>query len=185
MKKFILIAFCFITFFKIDIASAQKDTIDFNDNPTKTNKKKLSDKVFFGGTFGLQFGTVTSVNISPVVGYRIIPQVECGFGASFDYYRNSFYDYQFTYYGANAFVRYFPVKNFFIQGSAEMLNVEPVSSIAGLGGSRVWIPGLLAGGGYRQMLGQKFGSQITFLYNFTMTENTPYENPILQIDFIF
>ncbi len=173
-----------ITLLSINKLVAQTDTIDFNDNVGNA-QKKISDKIFFGGSFGLQFGTITAINLSPTIGYRIVPKVESGIGVSYNFYRNSYYDYQFSYYGGNVFARYFPLKNFYITGMLEMLNVEPLSAILGLGGNRIWVPGVLAGGGYRQMLGQRFGTQITFLYNFTMTESTPYINPIMQIDFIF
>ena len=39
------------------------------------------DKLFLGGNFGLQFGTVTNIEFSPLVGYHITNRLAGGVGA--------------------------------------------------------------------------------------------------------
>ena len=48
---------------KKESPKAEKDNED--DGPS------LSDRMFFGGNFGLQFGNPTLIDISPLVGFRM------------------------------------------------------------------------------------------------------------------
>jgi hypothetical protein len=83
-------------------------------------QKKKSDfwqRVTVGGNFGLQFGTVTAINISPEVMVRTVDQLYLGLGFSYDYMQanNYFYntatgqylDYKSNVYGGRIFARYY------------------------------------------------------------------------------
>jgi len=154
------------------------------DDDDKDSKKKLSDKVFFGGSFGLQFGAFTSVTVNPIVGYKITPKLEMGMGVSYSYFKNSDYNFESSYFGANAFARYFPFASLFVQAEVEALNVDELTSFY-YTDNRIWQPGALVGIGYRQNIGQRFGAQFSILYNLMQTESTPYTNPVFRIDFVF
>ena len=73
----------------------------------------LSDRLFFGGNFGLMFGTITNIEISPLVGYYITPRLAAGTGIRFEYYRDKGYyaPYHTTIFGGNVFSRYTIIKN--------------------------------------------------------------------------
>ncbi|TNF44384.1 MAG: hypothetical protein EP311_01250, partial [Cytophagales bacterium] len=46
----------------------------------------LKDRMFFGGNLGLQFGTVTFIDISPLAGVMITPRLSAGAGITYQYY---------------------------------------------------------------------------------------------------
>src|SRR4030043_1944221 len=66
------------------------------------------DRLFFGGNFGLMFGTITNIEISPLVGYYITPKLAAGTGIRFEYFREKGYyePYHTIIWGGNIFSRY-------------------------------------------------------------------------------
>jgi len=50
----------------------------------------LSERIFLGGSFGLQFGTVTNIQVAPVLGVWLLPRLNVAAGPSFQYYKDSF-----------------------------------------------------------------------------------------------
>ena len=53
---------------------------------SQVNKKKdFWNRVSVGGNFGLQFGTVTAIDVSPEVMIRVVDQLHLGVGFSYDY----------------------------------------------------------------------------------------------------
>jgi hypothetical protein len=86
------------------------------------------DKLFFGGNFGLAFGSAsTLVNVSPQVGYRFNRYFAAGAGVNFIYssykysYTGASYDYQEQYgvTGLNVFGRFYPIDFLFVQAQPE------------------------------------------------------------------
>ncbi len=143
-------------------------------------KPKFWDKVFIGGGLGAQFGEQTVINISPVVGYRITEKIHAGIGVTYEYfhYRRDFYDLETNIFGGSVFGRYYFTKNLFGHGEFEYLNLEAFDYYPT---RRVDVESLLAGGGYIQRFGQNSGILIMLLYNFTESQYTPYQNPIIRI----
>jgi len=156
---------------------------------------KFSDRVFFGGNLGLQFGDITLVDVSPMVGYRITDKVAAGISFSYIYYHYKIYNpYSYLYedmssniYGTSIFGRYYFVENLFAHAEYEYLiysydNYRPISS----GGSylksteTVDVPGFYLGGGYRQPVGGRTSFTITILYNVMESPYSPYSNPIIR-----
>ncbi|HEX7412034.1 MAG TPA: hypothetical protein VF298_07850 [Bacteroidales bacterium] len=158
---------------------------------------KFSDRFFFGGNFGLQFGDITLIDVSPMVGYRITEKVAGGISFSYKYYyyKNFFYNpysYSFTdmtsnIYGASIFGRYYFVENLFAHAEYEYLiysydNYRPNSTGSSYSKSTetVDVPGLFLGGGYRQPIGGRVFFTITILYNVNESQYSPYSNPIIR-----
>ena len=52
------------------------------------NQHSFSDRLFFGGNFGLMIGTYTDIEISPTVGYFITPRLSAGVGVTYKYFNN-------------------------------------------------------------------------------------------------
>lgn len=50
----------------------------------------LTNRVFFGGNFGLQFGTITNIEVSPLVGYRVTRDFSIGTGITYIYLKQQF-----------------------------------------------------------------------------------------------
>src|SRR6185312_7709991 len=88
MKKYVL---------ALLIATATMQSIkaqDEHEDPEPTEGRGFDkSKLFFGGNFGLGFGTNTFVNVSPQVGYRFNDYLAAGFGVNFNYYSYKYYNY--------------------------------------------------------------------------------------------
>ena len=44
---------------------------------------RLADRIFYGGNLGLQFGTITFIDASPLIGYRLTDKLSLGTGISY------------------------------------------------------------------------------------------------------
>jgi hypothetical protein len=158
------------------------------------------DRTFFGGNFGLMFGTITNIEISPLIGYYLTPRLAAGGGIRFEYYRDKGYyaPYQTTIYGGNIFSRYTIIKNLgeglniglntgiFAQVEYEALSLEkeyfePPFNKDG----RFIVHSVLVGGGLIQPVGRRSALLLTVLYNLNETARSPYSNPVLRVGFTF
>jgi len=50
----------------------------------------IRERIFFGGNLGLQFGTITNIQISPIVGLWVLPRVIIAGGPNFTYYQDPY-----------------------------------------------------------------------------------------------
>lgn len=50
-------------------------------------RKFSTDKLIFGGGFGLFFGNATNISISPIIGYRITESFSAGIGLGYQYFK--------------------------------------------------------------------------------------------------
>jgi hypothetical protein len=158
------------------------------------------DRLFCGGNFGIMFGTVTNIEISPLVGYYLTPRLAAGGGIRFEYFRDKGYyePYQTTIYGGSLFSRYTIIRNLgeglkiglntgiFAQAEYEALSLEreyfePPYTEDG----RFTVHSVLIGGGLIQPLGRRSAFLITVLYNLNETARSPYTNPVIRIGFNF
>lgn len=165
---------------------------------------RLWDKMYVGGNFGLQFGTITDIEVSPHVGYYIYPRWSAGVGISYEYYnRKSSYYYPVQInthiYGFSLFTRLALIpdmgKTFGIgngisviaQAEYERLSLEKKyfenTSLSDEG--RFWLDSFLVGGGIKQAIGRRSSIYILVLWNLNETINSPYSNPILKFGFDF
>jgi hypothetical protein len=176
MKRIVvLVCLCFFSYY----AGAQQES-----------KPSFGERIYFGGNFGLNFGTnYTVVELSPIVGYKITERLSAGFGITYIYYKQKIPAYNFTYetsiYGGNVFTRYFFTESLFahVEGGALNLDVPAIYYPYEL--AREWVPNLLVGGGYRSMIGQRASFMIMLLYDVIDDPNSPYRNPILRVGFGF
>jgi hypothetical protein len=158
------------------------------------------DRLFFGGNFGFMFGTVTNIEISPLVGYYITPKLAAGTGIRFEYFREKGYyePYHTIIWGGNIFSRYTIISNLgdglnigmnmgiFGQAEYEALSLEreyfePPYTEDG----RFISHSVLVGGGIIQSVGRRSALLVTVLYNLNENALSPYSNPIVRIGFTF
>lgn len=164
-------------------ASAQ-DTADFYnaEEAKKAEPKppyKIKDHLFTGGNFGLQFGTITLIDVAPVLGYKITPRFSVAVGVNYTFYKDS-RPPAFTQniYGGRVFGRYFIFDNLFVHAEYEGLNSQwdyykkPFT-----------IYSFLAGVGYRQAVAERLFLDAMLLYNFNTGYYQLYNNPIIRIGF--
>ena len=147
----------------------------------------FKERLFTGGNFGIQFGTITYIEIAPILGYRITNNFVAGVGATYIYFSDKTYQPKYTtdIYGGSIFGRYFVFENVFAHAELSALNYEAVSPFQNNSyvKERVWTNGVFLGGGYRQMLGDFSSVNIMILWNFNEEVNSPYQNPIIRMGF--
>ncbi len=176
-KSFLYISFFLCSTFCATVV-AQDSTMIRKHPP----KKDLSDKIFFGGNLGLQFGTVTFADISPLVGYRFTDKISAGVGITYQYYhyKDRYINFETNVYGGRVFGRYNFTESFFAHLEYEYLNLETFD----FPGKRIDVGSLLGGVGYMQHFGRNSGIMAMVLYNFTESAYTPYSNPIFRVGFV-
>lgn len=171
--------------------------------PKKKNET-LWDRMYVGGNIGLQFGTITDIEVSPHVGYYIYPRWSAGVGITYEYYkRKATYYNPFKIdthiYGFNLFTRLALIKDmgqtFGIgngisiigQAEYERLSLErkyfELTSMATEG--RFWLDSFLVGGGIKQAIGRRSSVYMLVMWNLNETINSPYSNPIFKFGFDF
>ncbi len=148
--------------------------------------EKFIDKLFFGGSFGLQFGSQTYIELAPIVGYKITQRLSAGLGLKYIYYKfnDKYYNYNYTsnIYGGGPFARFTVLDGLFLHAEYEILNLE-VPDIYYRNYTRKNITSVFFGGGYRQMIGDRSSLDFLFLYNINESVNSPYVNPVIRIGF--
>jgi hypothetical protein len=173
--KFVSFCLLFATF------CLAQDNSMIRKNPPR---ERILDKMFVGGNFGLQFGTSTFVDFSPLVGYKVTEKVWAGVGATYQYYHynDGVYNFETNVFGGRVFGKYFFTNNLFAHCEYEYLNLEAFDFYPR---RRVDVTSLLAGAGYLQRFGRNSGIMAMILYNFTESLYTPYNNPIIRMGVIF
>lgn len=178
MKRFYLLAFITALFtFQV--------TAQYYENK-KEEKPSIKERIFFGGGFGLQFGTVTQVEVSPIIGYRLTKRLQTGIGLSYSYYNDKRYTpaFNFSTYSGSVFTRFFILDNVFAHAEIEAMNTEVFNQNYDL--ERRWIDNYYLGGGFYQRFGPRSGVAITILYNLNYQNGiTPSSNPVIRIGFNF
>lgn len=168
--------------------------------PEEEEEMRPIDRIFFGGNFGMQFGTLTNIEISPLIGYHITPKLAAGTGIRFEYFKDKGYyaPYETTIFGGNIFTRYIIISNLgeglnlglntgiFTQLEYEALSLEkeyfgPSTTEDG----RFIIHSVLVGGGIIQPIGRRSAFLLSVLYNLNETARSPYSNPIIRVGFTF
>jgi hypothetical protein len=152
------------------------------NKPESTFKSRL----FFGGGFGLQFGSVTLIELSPLAGYKITPKFAVGISPTYkyyqfkDYYNQTFY-YKTNVFGASVFARYLVFENVFAHAEYETLYYN--TKVSGSGIDRRQYNSVLVGGGYRQPIGENAAMNLMVLWNLNDTPDSPYTNPVIRVGF--
>ena len=156
----------------------------------------LRDRLFFGGNFSLQFGTITNIEVSPVVGIWLLPKLAVAAGPSFSYYKIE--QLKTETYGGRAYLQFVVFQDLdkfiplgihtslFLHGEDEMLSLEP-GTLPNTSDktSRFLVNTVLAGGGISQQVGQKAAVNIMVLWTLNDSGYQLYSNPEIRIGFTF
>lgn len=168
-------------------------TVPKKTEPVPGLPRPWQERFRAGGSFGLAFGTVTNVNLSPMVGYELTEKLLGGVGATVMWYKSNYFGFNSVYYGGRAFFMYkvFPMVN--IQAEYEAMNVIADTFVKY--DTRKWLGSPMLGASYSQPLGGKFTKAIhmTLLYNFNYNNQlddfgnniSPYSSPfVFRITFL-
>ncbi|MFT7588836.1 MAG: hypothetical protein ACI959_001049 [Limisphaerales bacterium] len=129
-------------------------------------KKNPVDKRFIaGGSIGASFGTVTSVDISPLFGYKLTEMLRAGVGFTYQYINNKQfpYDYKLSLIGGRAWVQHDIIMGIFAHAEYEYLNAR-YSTGDNKPEEGLNFPSILLGGGFAAPIGAASALQIQVLY---------------------
>ncbi|HUH73305.1 MAG TPA: hypothetical protein VLZ75_02755 [Chitinophagales bacterium] len=157
----------------IKIEEVEEDTTIYKSNDNSDVAKSVSKKedkkwdwsqFRVGGNLGLSFGSYTYVEVSPTVGYWIIPEkLQIGVSTKFIYQSfkyNNGDKYKSFVYGGGVFADYVIWRGLFAHGEFELINKDSYFS-----NKRVNVPSLLLGGGYIQTMGNAGHFYIAALFD--------------------
>ncbi|HUX97692.1 MAG TPA: hypothetical protein VMV47_18315 [Bacteroidales bacterium] len=156
----------------------------------------LRERIFFGGSFGLQFGTLTNIKVAPVVGLWLLPRLAVAAGPDYTYYK--YYDDETSMYGGKFYSQFVLLQDLnniipvglhtgiFLHLEDELLNLEsaywknpPYPS------ERFNVNTILFGGGISQQMGRRSSMNIMVLWALQDSGYAIYDNPEFRISFNF
>lgn len=156
----------------------------------------FKERLFFGGNFGLQLGTITDIQVSPVIGFWILPRLAVAAGPNYRFYKDRFDNTNI--YGGKGYLQFVVFQDIssvipigshtgiFLHFEDELLNLQssfwkttPITS------ERFYINTLLTGGGISQQIGSRSSLNITALWALNDSGYGVYSNPEIRVSFNF
>ena len=146
-----------------------------NDN------QKKSDKIYFGGNLGLNFGDITYIEISPLIGYKFNDNYSAGLSFTYRYFKDKRFEVSGNVLGGSIFNRYNVTDELFLIAEYQMLSYSSLnSSFSENENSRITIPYLWVGGGYNYRLGNRSAIFISFVYDLIQDIDGRIQNPQIR-----
>lgn len=171
-------------------------TIALSAQRVKEQAPPLRERLFFGGSFGLQFGSITDIQVSPLVGLWLLPRVTVATGPYFRYYKDYFSET--TMYGLKGYTQFYFVKDLnsviplgihtglFLHLEDELLSLESAFWPQYMGEEdRFFLNSVLAGGGISQQIGRRSSINFMILWSLSNSIYDIYGNPELRVSFNF
>lgn len=152
--------------FSATVLSAQDTNYvdpDYVPERQRTAEKKSDfwDRLYYGGNFGLSFGSYTSILVEPMVGYKFTKKLSGGFGIGYRYGRGEFQrggSFSYHNYIGRVFGRYLLIPNAYAHVEYMMESYDKIFKFDSQNRSfpnttRTNVPFLFVGGGYRVPVG--------------------------------
>jgi hypothetical protein len=181
----------------LSIVSGQKAKEDqFPFEEKKSDNPPVKERLFFGGSTGLVFGTITDIQLSPVVGFWVLPRIAVAAGPTFRYYKDQLD--KTTIYGGRAYTELVVIQDlnkFLPLGSHTGVFLHLEDELLSLKASfwkypynpqgRFYVNTVLAGAGISQQLGRRSSLNFMILWPLNESNYSLYSKPDLRIAFIF
>ena len=161
----------------------------------REEKPPLRERMFFGGSLGLQFGTYTDIQITPIVGLWVRPRLAIAAGPNYRFYKDPYYST--SIYGLNSYVQFVPLKDLnnlvpvgihmgiFLHLEDELMSLESAVWDQSNPNTRFTINTVLAGFGISQQMGQRSSINLMFLWALNNSVYGLYSNPEIRLSFSF
>ena len=157
----------------------------------------LRERLFFGGNMGLQFGTITDIQIAPVAGIWLRPRIAVAIGPDYHFFK--YQDLKTDIYGAKGYLELVVIQNInkilplgvntgiFLHLEDEVLSLESSfwKEQNTYTSNRFYINTLLAGPGLSQQIGRRASVNIMFLWVLNDSGYEIYSNPDFRVTFTF
>ena len=173
----------------------------------KKEFEDFSDRIFYGGTIGLLFGTETRIDVLPQVGIWVLPQWSLGVGGRYSFLKTSYNiagietrPIKTHIWGISGFTQIMPIRDLdrafgigihggpIFQAEWEGLYLDKSLGRADVSTSdgKGWLHLVLVGAGYRFPLGDKAALNLLAMWNLTDSRYSPYSsNPMLRVSINF
>lgn len=178
---------------------------------TAGQSQPVSNRFVFEGIIGLQLGTITAIEASPLIGYKLTDDFVAGVGFTYQYSRykdfylntetNKLAARKVNILGGRVFTRYYlsnwfsgALSGLFTHAEFEYLSysrnfkvdingkyVDRFGIPYAEGKQQVNVPGVLVGGGLLQPISRRAYVSLLILYNLNETKDTPYQNPVFRM----
>lgn len=162
----------------------EPEVVQQQDEEVYEDELRFIDKLYFGGSLGLQFGTYTSISLMPTISYALTPKVYLGLGGVYHYESGN--GVSFNHYGARGYAQLemFNIGDGAVLAHAEVeaLSLEYYPRFSNEK-ERMSLTMPLIGLGYRQRLSSKASFDLLLLYNTNEDDLAPYSNPIIRAGF--
>ena len=162
----------------------------------REEKPPLGERLFYGGSFSLQLGTITDIEFSPIIGFWLLPRLAVAAGPSYQFYK--FYDLRTDIFGGRSYLqvvllrdidKFIPLgihTSIFFHLEDEILalktdfwkGVDPPPE-------RFTINTILGGAGLSQQLGRRSSVNMMVLWALTDSGYEIYSTPEFRISFVF
>jgi hypothetical protein len=166
------------------------------DQKQVTDTPPINQRLFAGGSVGLVLGTITDIQLSPVVGIWALPRVAVAVGPSYRYYKDQYS--RTAIYGAKAYVQFVVIHDItsvlplgvhtglFLHGENELLSLKTSFwKYPPYHGDRFYVNTVLAGAGLSQQIGKRSSLDFIVLWPLNDSDYELYSKPEVRISFIF
>lgn len=150
-------------------------------------KENFKNTFFTGGNLGLQFGTVTMIDVSPQFGYYVLENISLGVGFTYQFIADHRYKPAAIMHvlGGRVFTNlHFPFYNsIFAHGEYEYMAYKTNVFSSSMLPEWITLSNVLAGIGYRQRVFGRSAITLMILWNFNESQYNLYSNPVIRMGF--
>ena len=164
----------------------------------RSDPPPLRERLFFGGDFGLQFGTYTNIEISPVVGLWVLPRLAIAAGPEYKYYAQKNIG-STAIYGGRGYTQFTVIQDLnniiplglhfglYLHAEDEFQSLQsdtPFWTNTQVETDRFTVNAVLVGGGISQPMGRRSSLNMTVLWALDDIYDI-YSSPEIRVSFIF
>lgn len=184
-----------ITFSVISGQNTKDDQFPYDQND-KDSAPSFKERLFYGGNLGLLFGSVTDIQISPVIGYWVLPRIAIALGPDYRYYKDI--GASTSIYGGKAYLQLVVIQDLnsifpfgahtgiFFHVEDELLSLKanfwkyPLNPRG-----RFYVNTVLVGAGISQQIGRRSSLNFMLLWPLNDSGYDIYSKPEIRVSFIF
>lgn len=195
----IIFLVCLLSLLSFSVISGQNSKEDQFPYDQGNNKDTppVKERLFYGGSLGLMFGTITDIQISPVIGFWVMPRVAVAVGPTYRYYKDQID--RTAIYGGRSYIQFVVIQDInsvlpvgvhtgvFFHVEDELLSLKtsfwknppPYKT------DRFYVNTVLAGAGISQQIGRRSSLNLMILWPLNDSVYEIYSKPEIRISFLF
>lgn len=191
MKNFIIICLSvlFIITGTISLAS-EHNILDQGDYqleevppPATQSKKDPVGRYYYGGSLGMTFGDYSRFSVTPLVGYKISPELSAGIELEYEYIKDKRYSstLESHNYGGSLFSQYRFIPELYVHTEFKMMNYEIYYTLTD--SKREVVPFIFLGVGYSKPISKNTWFNVQVLFDVLQDDDSPYDDwePFISI----